>query len=138
VSEVTAGEVAAAMKTNAAQAETKVGTLILRHGFETERMTKANASGRPGPNPGLTGDFRRGWTTTTMPTRQHVVGVIIGNRVPYAMRLEFGFTGTDSANRAYKQDPYPSVGPAIAVTAPLLAKDLGELGLFTNTKAGLF
>ncbi|MGF2618433.1 HK97 gp10 family phage protein [Rossellomorea vietnamensis] len=37
----------------------------------------------------------------------------VGSKVPYAMRIEYGFRGTDSLGRTYNQAPQPYLNPAL-------------------------
>lgn len=47
---------------------------------------------------GATGALAQGWQTEKTVRGEYVVG----NRLPYARRQEFGFTGPDSLGRVYK------------------------------------
>mgnify|MGYP000860361228 FL=1 len=100
----------------------KAGEIILKRALLTETEIKRNSTSRPGPI-SRSGEHRRAWTTTAFAKRGEV-GAVIGNTVPYAMRLEFGFAGTDSLGRVYNQPPYPAAGPAMQLAQPLLKKEL--------------
>lgn len=90
-----------AMATRATGVQRHYGQLILT-------QIRANASGRPGPR-AITGDYRRSWGIATGPRGS----TIVGTNKPQARRLEWGFTGTDSLGRRYRQPPFPHVGPAV-------------------------
>lgn len=96
--------------------------LVQHHGMKLQAKVKANAQGRPGPRI-QTGDYNRS------------IGLIVGidggsptahvgtNR-PQGMRLERGFSGTDSLGRNYHQPPFPHFGPAADLIAPDFEKDV--------------
>ena len=70
---------------------------------------KANASGRPGPRR-VTGDYTRSMNVTV----SHKAGSVtaeIGTNAAQALRLEFGFHGTDSLGRRYNNSPLPHWRP---------------------------
>ena len=71
---------------------------------------KSNASGRPGPRR-VTGDYTRTMNARFERSGQGLTGTI-GTNAVQAMRLEFGFVGTDSLGRRYNQPPYPHWRPA--------------------------
>lgn len=75
-----------------------------------EAIVKGKQGGRPGPR-AITGDFRRR-TRGQAQVNGGLVQGQIGNDAPQALRLEFGFFGTDRLGRTYSQPPYPSFGPA--------------------------
>lgn len=63
--------------------------------------------------PYLTGTYKRGWhNEITTATAGYARGEI-GNQVPYGLRLEFGYSATDSLGRTYNQPARPHVRPAI-------------------------
>lgn len=70
---------------------------------------KANASGRPGPRR-ITGDYTRSMNVNiTHPAGN--VSAEIGTNAAQALRLEFGFHGTDRIGRHYNQRPLPHWRP---------------------------
>ena len=54
---------------------------------------------------------------------RHEVEVKVGTNVPYARRIEFGFTGTDSLGRTYNQPPRPYLRPAMEQTRSQVLSD---------------
>jgi hypothetical protein len=68
-----------------------------------------NASGRPGPER-VTGEY-----VNAMTSRVSVSGGIVEGEIyvsmPRALRLEFGFVGTDSLGRQVSAPPYPHWRP---------------------------
>lgn len=83
------------------------------YGTRFEQLVKQNASGRPGPNV-ITGAYR----DSIHVIERSTYSVTVGTNAPQAMRLEFGFVGTDSLGRAYAQPPYPHWTPAVDVIGP--------------------
>lgn len=71
---------------------------------------KLNASGRPGPRR-VTGDYTR---TINVQFSRSASGIeaSIGTNAVQALRLEYGFRGTDSLGRRYNQPPYRHFAPA--------------------------
>ena len=63
--------------------------------------------------PYLTGTYRRSITTETTEKRKDRAVVTIGTNVPYAARLEYGYSDTDALGRRYNQPPNPHWRPAI-------------------------
>jgi hypothetical protein len=133
--EMASNDVEAMQRSHASQVAEIAAGIVGRLALATETEIKRNSSGRPGPIP-REGQHRRGWTTVPF-TKGAVVGATIGNIVPYAMRLEFGFTGTDSLGRVYAQPPFPAAGPAMSVAGPALKAKLIE-GIGKPTSLGLF
>lgn len=76
-------------------------------------MVKRNASGRPGPNV-ITGVYRDSIAIIKTSTYESTVGT----SAPQAMRLEYGFSGTDGAGRIYDQPAFPHFTPAKDIIAP--------------------
>jgi len=123
---LTPEEGAALLRRAASEAEAKARQIVFEGASELQRLTMANSSGRPGPIE-RSGDFRRSWTLSMLLGGQGKVGAVVGNNSPQAMRLEFGFVGTDRAGRVYRTAyPYPSIGPAAQVVGPKLRKMLVE------------
>lgn len=89
--------------------EREVRRALMAGGMIMQTQVQANASGRPGPN-APTGDYRRSWNTRAVPGE---LAVSVGTNKVQGMRLEHGFTGTDSAGRVYDQPAFPHVAPAI-------------------------
>lgn len=71
---------------------------------------RSNASGRPGPER-VTGDYVDAMASRVYRDGDEVVGEIFVDRAQ-ALRLEFGFAGTDSLGRRYSQPPFPHWRPA--------------------------
>jgi hypothetical protein len=85
----------------------------LRESIEKlQAVTQQNASGRPGPNI-VTGSYHDSWFTAAGAEQ-----AVLSNFQPQALRLEFGFVGTDSLGRFYNQPPYAHLGPAVITFGP--------------------
>ena len=76
-----------------------------------QKQVALNASGRPGPN-APTGNYRRSINRRTTRLAFQSIGMV-GTNAPQALRLEFGFQGTDALGRSYNQPAYPHFGPAL-------------------------
>lgn len=59
------------------------------------------------------GTYRASWSLRTTDD-----GAEVSTDAEQAARLEFGYFGTDSKGRAYKQDEQPHVRPAVAAVKP--------------------
>ncbi|WP_164835787.1 HK97 gp10 family phage protein [Actinacidiphila soli] len=118
-------EIAAQLQVRAAEVLPSAVSVVRHYAMLMETQIKANASGRPGPN-APTGDYRRSWTHEV-----HVGGdavtAIVGTNKPQALRLEFGYVGTDSLGRVYDQQPYAHVGPAVERVGPQFVAALGRV-----------
>lgn len=113
---VDAGQVAANLAAYGVRVhEAIVGTTRM-YGQLLVTAVQRNASGRPGPR-AITGDYRRSWSMRLEQDGASVVATAGTNR-PQARRLEYGFTGTDSLGRHYRQPPYPHVRPALTEIGP--------------------
>ena len=108
--QVTAGlvtEVAARMEVAVTFAQTEA-----RSSMTTGNQGGANPS-PPGSPPHIgTGALRASIMGKTIVNLLEVVGVLYSN-VPYALRQELGFVGTDALGRRYSQAPRPFLRPAI-------------------------
>ena len=85
--------------------------IVYRTGARTRTQVRANASGRPGPRVGATGDYRRNISQTNGLEGAVPVAAVFTTS-PQGARLEYGFNGTDSAGRSFRQPPYPHWRPA--------------------------
>jgi hypothetical protein len=74
------------------------------------RKVQSNASGRPGPEI-VTGAYVDSFSTSVATAGDSVTGTV-GTDAPQALRLEYGFVGTDSLGRRYNQPPFPHWRPA--------------------------
>lgn len=97
--------------------------VVFRAGARLRTQVRANAStgshipGDPhipgtGPGPNVaTGDYRG---SITLETARDATGPVahVTSNAPQAFRLEYGFNGTDSLGRSYRQPPYPHWRPA--------------------------
>lgn len=83
------------------------------YGTKFQQLVQQNASGRPGPNV-ITGIYRG--SIQVMERSQYEVAV--GTNAPQAMRLEYGFSGTDALGRVYNQPAFPHWTPAKDIIAP--------------------
>lgn len=79
-----------------------------RYAEDFVNAVKRNASGRPGPNI-VSGEYVGSIKKFTEGPYQ--AGAETSS--PYAMRLEYGFIGTDSLGRHYQQPPLPHWRPAM-------------------------
>lgn len=88
-------------------------------GATLEGNIKLHEAGRPGPEIGPSGDFRRNTTRLPLLITDRQMFAKVANDSPQALRLEFGFMGmTDSIGRTFHQPPYPSFGPGFDDTLP--------------------
>lgn len=81
-----------------------------------QTIVRGNARGRPGPR-APTGDFNR---TIVGEVEQGGDGTAwgqIGTNAAQALRLEFGFVGTDVLGRTYNQPPYPYMSRSVDAVA---------------------
>lgn len=88
-------------------------------------VAQQHASGRPGPNI-VSGEYVGSFYFDVV-SYDGSAGFYAGSDAPQAMRLEYGFVGTDSRGRIYNQPPYPHWGPAIDEVAPLYEAELYAL-----------
>lgn len=56
----------------------------------------------------------------------HGTAVMVGTNLPYARRVEFGFTGTDSLGRTYDQAAQPYLTTAFEEKKDEAVKEIGE------------
>lgn len=90
----------------------------------------------PGPNVG-TGDYRRSIKHAKGRDGSGPFSVVSSNAVQ-AFRLEYGFTGTDSLGRSYRQPPYPHWEPAAVKADEFLKEEMARaLRLALRTLRGL-
>lgn len=104
----------------------RAAALLQHHGTLLQAQVKANAAGRPGPRI-QTGDYNRSIGLTFgfengSPTAR------VGTNRPQGMRLEKGFTGTDSLGRSYNQPPFPHFGSAVDKIGAAFEKAVRGLG----------
>lgn len=93
----------------AAAAAPAMHQATIRSAEEGLARVKANASGRPGPRR-VTGDYTRSMSVNVTYTGGGVTADI-GTNAAQALRLEFGFHGTDRIGRRYNQSPLPHWRP---------------------------
>jgi hypothetical protein len=110
---------AAALAEGAAQTELLMPAVVTKCAADMVALVQQNASGRPGPN-APTGDYRGSWSPP-LPVEAGLgaIALSVGTDRPQAMRLEYGFVGTDSIGRTFDQQPYPHMGPAADVIEPV-------------------
>lgn len=94
---------------------------LARHfGMRLVEEARVNASGRPGPEID-TGEYIDSFyfeVNDQVAAGGEGATVDVGTDAPQALRLEYGFVGTDSAGRTYDQPPFPHWGPAMDVVEP--------------------
>lgn len=94
---------------------------LARHfGLRLVEEVKRNASGRPGPEE-VTGEYVDSIyfeVTDQVAAGGEGASVDVGSDAPQALRLEYGFVGTDSLGRTYEQPPFPHWQPAMDVVEP--------------------
>lgn len=112
-----ASSVAYQLREDSGASDQKVSAILRHHSHLVATRTKANASGRPGPN-APTGDYRRSITASGVQNTGGHLTVYVGTNLPQGRRLEFGFHGMDSLGRVYNQPPYPHFGPALDAVGP--------------------
>lgn len=83
------------------------------YGERLRDEVQQNASGRPGPNV-VTGQYRG--SIRIMERSRY--SVTVGTDAVQALRLEFGFVGTDSIGRHYQQPAFPHFRPAEDTVGP--------------------
>lgn len=74
-------------------------------------IVRGKSSGRPGPR-AITGDHRRQISGDVAIVDATLVEGQIGSNDAQGLRLELGFTGTDSLGRYYDQPAYAAFGPS--------------------------
>jgi hypothetical protein len=112
--EAWAAEMAAAI----AKLPAAMTTVVEKSTSDLVALTQRNASGRPGPN-APTGDYRGSWSVEDVDAGPVAVAKSAGTDRPQALRLEYGYVGTDSLGRTYNQPPYAHHGPAVDVVEPV-------------------
>lgn len=93
-------------------------SIAAAYGVRLVEEVKAHASGRPGPEV-ITGQYLDSIYFEVLEI--DVVGstrVVVGSDAPQALRLEYGFVGTDSLGRTVNAPPYPHFGPAADIVEP--------------------
>jgi hypothetical protein len=105
-------ELAAAVLARQAMTSAAVQTALEEGIVKLQDIAQTNSSGRPGPNI-VTGSYHDSWFTAVGQGE-----AVLSNFQPQALRLEFGFVGTDSLDRFYNQPPYAHLGPAVQTFGP--------------------
>jgi hypothetical protein len=83
------------------------------------RTTQANATHRPGPED-QTGAYLASWDVQKVRRDDpNEVARSVGTNEPQGHRLEWGFVGPDELGRTFERSPFPHLGPAIDVVAPM-------------------
>lgn len=77
----------------------------------------------PGPNV-RTGNYRRSVQVTHGTQPSGTAESIVHTNAPQAKRLEYGFRGTDSRGRTYKQPPYPHWNHAMKIVEPTFKREV--------------
>ncbi len=104
------------------QRKISVGQPVVRSKGGSLRGT-VKAQDAPTPPRVLTGRLRTSITHRVSIDGRNVVGVV-GTNVPYARRLELGFSGTDSKGRNINQGARPYLVPALKENLPRLVARL--------------
>lgn len=104
----------------------RVTVAVERTGLFMVGRIQANASGRPGPRH-VFGDYKRSWSVTMDTSDPARPTALVGTNAPQALRLEYGFFGTDSLGRTYRQPPFPHVEPAAEDTERQFIKELDRM-----------
>lgn len=98
----------------------KLGNQLVRMAADIVKQAKENANQPPPGHPQVqTGTLRRAIIMDVDRRKLEAkVGIMTGSKdkdkaLEYAARIEFGFTGVDSAGRVYNQPPYPYLFPAV-------------------------
>lgn len=99
--------------------------IVEDHGIMLYMQITKNASARPGPVI-RTGRYVGSWFYTDPVTEGAKTSIMVYTYHPAAMRLEWGFVGTDSLGRNYAQPPYPHVRPAKLMVLPKLEAAVNE------------
>lgn len=84
----------------------------------------ARAAGRQGT--WRTGDLARSIAVGEVDVDGALAGVEVGTDVPYARRIEYGFSGADKLGRVYHQEPQPFLRPAVDVHAAEIQREVVE------------
>lgn len=77
----------------------------------------------PGPNVS-TGNYRRSVQVSHGAQPSGTAESIVHTNAPQAKRLEYGFRGTDSRGRTYKQPPYPHWNHAMKIVEPTFQREV--------------
>ncbi|WP_405803407.1 HK97 gp10 family phage protein [Streptomyces sp. NBC_01187] len=102
----------------------KTRTITQHHAMLLRVRIQRHASGRPGPRV-ITGQYRASWKVRTNSGGSQVTAEVYTD-APQARRLEYGFVGSDSLGRHYRQPPYPHVEPAFRQTQPAYIQALAD------------
>ena len=114
-----ARELVAALTEGAATVQALVPVVVEKCAADLVALVQQNASHRPGPN-APTGDYRGSWSPPLpVAAGLGIASWSVGTDRPQAMRLEYGFVGTDAIGRTFDQQPYPHMGPAVDVIEPV-------------------
>lgn len=128
-------QVAADLANLAATVRDSAHRAVVYHGALLQSAVKRNASQpRTNPRPSsspegprlLNGDYNRSIDRATERAAGRSI-VRVGTNAIQGRRLEFGFTGVDSAGRNVDQRPYPHFGPALDEIAPGFEADVQAL-----------
>lgn len=107
---------------SAATAEANLNNRMHYWGNELHRSVVRHASGRPGP------ETNTGYYVSTIQVdyRSDAAGYIaeVYSDAPFAHRLEYGFSGTDSSGRYGFSAPYPHFRPALEEIEPAFVEDI--------------
>lgn len=117
-------ELAAALARMGPAARARTRTITRHHAMLLRVRIQRNASGRPGPRV-ITGQYRASWDVR-MSTGGGQVTAEVYSDASQARRLEYGFVGTDSLGRHYRQPPFPHVEPAFRQTQPGFIQALAD------------
>lgn len=85
---------------------------------------KLAASGRPGPRR-VTGDYTRSMNAQIARAGNRIEATI-GTNAVQAARLEFGFHGSDSLGRRYRQPAFPHWRPTFEFIQAGVVRDIAE------------
>ena len=124
--------VAADIANLGAEAAAKAHAITVKWTAALQRQVQLNASGRPGPN-APTGNYRRSINRRTVKLLRSSYGEV-GSSSPQALRLENGFSGTDSLGRSYDQPAYPHFAPALQFVGDGFEHAMAEAGLPASTR----
>lgn len=84
----------------------------------------ARAAGRQGT--WRTGDLARSISVGEVDVDGALAGVDVGTDVPYARRIEYGFSGADKLGRVFHQAPQPYLRPAVDEHASEIQREVRE------------
>lgn len=122
---VGAAELSAELLFRGAWAHQKSISIAIMAGKALVESATKHSMDRPGPRE-VSGDYHKSFYYSVQDNGL-TASVYAGSSAPFAMRLEYGFHGTDSLGRVYHQNPLPHWRPASDEVLPMYEEALIEV-----------